>query len=84
MRPNKGEHRILEHREVYHKAKQGDGVAHALKSLKLPKGLGTAFLKGGGAGRAGVAGYMVCLCTVLQMADDEAAAGITGVKGALK
>ena len=50
MRPNKGEHRILEHREVYHKAKQGDGVAHALKSLKLPKGLGTAFLKGGGRG----------------------------------
>ena len=27
---------------------------------------------------------MVCLCTVLQMADDEAVAGVTGVKGALK
>jgi len=52
VRPNKGEHRILEHREVYHKAKLGDGVAHALKSLKLPKGLGTAFLKGGAGGRS--------------------------------
>ena len=51
--------RILEQQEVYRKAKQGDEVAHALKSLKLPKGLGRAFLKG--RGRAGVAGYKVCL-----------------------
>ena len=53
MRPNKGEHRIWEQREVHHKAKQGDGVAHALKSLKLPKSLGMTFLKGGGGGGGG-------------------------------
>ena len=35
VRPNKLK-RTLEQRKVYHKAMQGDEVAHALKSLELP------------------------------------------------
>ena len=38
VRPNKLKCWRLEQRKVYCKAMQGDKVAHALESLKLPKG----------------------------------------------
>ena len=44
---------FLEQGKVYCRAMQGDEVAHALKSLKLPKSLGMTFLKGGGGGGGG-------------------------------
>ena len=51
-RPNKLEHRCLEQRKVYCKVMKRDEPAHALRSLKLPKGFQQSIFKGqvGGGG----------------------------------
>ena len=47
-------------------------MAHSLKSPRLPEVFGKAFLKGKWRG-VGVARYMISLCTILWLADGEAA-----------
>jgi len=51
-RPNKLEHRCLEQRKVYCKVMKREEPAHALRSLKLPKGFQQSIFKGqvGGGG----------------------------------
>lgn len=76
VRPNKGEQDFGAARGLSQGQARGWGGS-CPESLKLPKGLGRAFLKG--RGRQELQGTRPA-CTVLQMAGDEAAAGVTGVK----